>query len=184
MQRKALRIFERSNVEESQSRRRIRPLSPPLPTKRGKHVPPGPPPRAPPVLKKRDGLAGAPAKPRKAAVVLGTEEVHLFKTEHPASFRMTREEEDFDWEMFERHETAQVVAARRRCGVLDAEQSDWTSHGGQAFNIFQIPVKLDTRYLSVKELQAELRARQLRVSGKKDQLRARLEAAIAGDKPR
>ena len=107
--------------------------------------------------------------------------MHLFKTDHPASFRMTREEEDFDWEQFERRETEQIVAARRRHSVLDAEQGDRTSYGGQALNIFQMPVKMDTRYLSVKELQAELRARQLRVSGKKDRLRERLEAAIAGD---
>lgn len=114
----------------------------------------------------------------KRAVISEDKQVHVYHANNPTSATGSKE---FDWAEHDRQETKHLLVERMQKTVLDKASNKRVSNQQQAFNIFQIPFELDTKLLSVKELQIELRARFLPHSGTKDQLRNRLEAAIKSE---
>jgi hypothetical protein len=115
-------------------------------------------------------------KKRKASVLSPPQQVHLFKEQNPTNYRMSEgKQEDFDWGQYESAETKKIIRSRQSSTIAPVSSANMPP---QIFNIFQIPVKLDTNFLSLHDLQEELRARGLPVLGNKQKLKQRLEMAI------
>lgn len=89
----------------------------------------------------------------------------------------------FDYTAVESEEKRQWLVERLKSTKLSADETHSMNNHQQAFNIFSIPVTLDTKLLSVKELVAELKVRGLSSVGPKARLIVRLDKAILLEHP-
>ena len=78
----------------------------------------------------------------------------------------------------ERDDDARLLRRRLQESKLSASRTMQPTNHQQAFSIFSLPVVVDTKMLSLRELQAELRVRGLRITGPKKQLVIRLDKYI------
>lgn len=76
------------------------------------------------------------------------------------------------------NERREEVKKKLELQQLSPEKTGRLSNNQQAFNVFQIPFVVDSKLLTVKELQSELRVRGLKLCGTKEQLVRRLDKFI------
>jgi hypothetical protein len=126
--------------------------------------------------------AGAAPKPVKRARV--EEEQNLvteINSENPVCHM--REANSVDFSELSATWHKKEVQERLEKAQLDPKETGRRSNNEQAFSIWNIPVTLDTKLLTVKELKAELAVRGLSVKGPKNLLVQRLDYHIRKKEP-
>jgi len=117
--------------------------------------------------------------PKKRLQFDDTENVQTFIKGNPANVQGPN---PFDYKAQDEKDNQEVVNKRIKSRALSPERTGRLSNTQQAFSPFMIPFQIDTEWLTVKELRAELAVRGLPVSGTKSELKIRLESAVKNEK--
>ena len=102
-------------------------------------------------------------------------QIQEYNTKNPAN-KISAEEHDYTAD--DRQERSEIIRQRLKTSQLNPSKTGRLSNTQQAFNIFSIPVVLDTKLLTAAELKKELKTRGLRLDGNKEQLQRRLDKYI------
>lgn len=113
------------------------------------------------------------SKPKKRARIDESENlVTIVQHSNPANHLG---EDVVDFKVLDAEENRRDIQRRLSGNQLDPQKTGRLSNSQQAFNVWSIPVTIDSKLLTVKELRSELSVRGLATSGSKDLLIRRLD---------